>query len=148
MAAPVASLTTWQGLRNLLLIGGLAIAAAVAAAILAEGQYARPLCQAYGAERQLTYLRFQYPPANPTGIGSAGSSCYCIFSNGTAATVDVNFERVAPSYVTYLLVRVATTIGLTVPIFFVVFALALVQIYGAMGIKLRPDAAAKADSLR
>ena len=131
------TLTPWQGVRNLLLVVFLALAAAATVAIYAEGNYVRPLCQAYGREHQLEYLGFQYPPTIPFGLSQARTSCYCLFSDGSPSMVDVDFARVAPSYVMYRLVDIALTLGLTIPIFFVLFALGLWQVYGALGIKLR-----------
>jgi hypothetical protein len=134
VAAPGTALTRWQRGQHLLVVFSLALAAAVAAAIFAEGRYARRLCESYGRERQLTYVRFQYPPANPIGVLRADHSCSCIFSNESATTVDVDFKNVAPNYQTYLFVTLATTFGATVPIFVVVFLFGLVQVYGALGI--------------
>ena len=147
MAASASSLTPWQGIRNLVLVGGLSLAAAVAAAIFAEGRYARPLCDAYGRGHGLTYLRFQYPPANPIELARGGSSCYCVFSDGGPKALTVNFDKVAPSDLTYLLVNVSMTIGVTIPLFFVFFVLSLSQIYGALGIQTTRKAR-KAESVR
>jgi hypothetical protein len=101
------SLSRRQRAQHLLLVLGLALAAAVAAAIFAEGRYARVLCDGYGRERQLTYVAFRYPPANPLSLLRADNSSRCVFVDGSAV-VGVDFRQVAPNPLTYWLVTLAT----------------------------------------
>ncbi len=139
MVQKSSSLTSWQLVQNLLIVAALALGSSLTAAIFAEGNYARPQCEAYGRAHQLKYLRFEYPPG-PLGQAEIGSSCYCIFSDGSATPVEVDFQTVASNYVTYLLVDFALTPVLTMPIFFILFTVGLVGVYGALGIRLRPGA--------
>jgi hypothetical protein len=134
------SLSRRQRAQHLLLVLGLALAAAVAAAIFAEGRYARVLCDGYGRERQLTYVAFRYPPASPLSLLRAGDSSRCVFVDGSSV-VSVDFRAVAPNPLTYWLVTLAMTVGATIPLFLVLFIVGLMQVYGALGITRRPGPA-------
>lgn len=136
MAQPPPTLSRLERVRNLFIVGALALGFSLTLAIFAEGNYARPKCATYAAAHQLTYAGLEYPSA-PIGVpGRRPARCLLLDTNRRLVTVP--FGDVAPHRMSAVLVDLATTPLLTTPLLLGAFVFGLYQVYGAMGIRARP----------
>jgi hypothetical protein len=128
------TITRGQALRHFLIVGALALGFALTASVFVDGNVVRPSCEAYGRAHQLTYIGFRYP-AGPIGA-SAPRTWSCVYVSGSSI-LDVSFRTVSSNAVVYRLVQLALMPIATTPIFFVLFAFGLLQVYGALGMSIR-----------
>jgi hypothetical protein len=112
-----------RGLRNLLIVGALAFGLAVGLALLVEHRYAAPLCEAYGTQHGLSYTALEYPTLGRGGSAASNTSGECIFRDAAGAKQTRSLGKLAPNFLTDLLMSAALEIELTFPVGFVLIGL-------------------------
>ena len=119
-----AGLRSWvRGLRNLLIVGALALGLAITLALLVEHRYAAPLCEKYGAQHGLLYTALEYPTLGRGSSAAGNTSGDCVFRDAAGAKQTFSLGKLAPNFWTDLLMNAALEIELTFPISFVLIGL-------------------------
>ena len=113
----------WKALKRLVIFGVLAIAASAALALSVEHLHAKPLCARYGSEKGWRYDRLDYPYAG-RGSGQHGVHATCRFVNAAGRQERISLERLEPNFFVDLGATFSLLVEFTVPLFFILFALA------------------------
>jgi hypothetical protein len=125
-----AGLRSWlRGLRNLVIVGALALGLAVTLALLVEHRYAAPLCETYGAQHGLTYTALEYPTLGRGGSAASNTSGDCIFRDAAGAKRTLSLGKLAPNFLTDLLMSAGLEIELTFPVSFVLIGLIAASLF-------------------
>jgi hypothetical protein len=118
----------WSGLRNFLIVGGLAFGVAIGLALLVEHLHVAPLCERYAAQHGLRYQGVDYPMIGRSS--STTSPGRCIFADAAGRRDTVSLYKVEANAFIALLVSFALQIDFIIPAAFILIALLAVSLRG------------------